>query len=96
MQAFAAGDINDVGIRRCYGDGANRLRRFVIEDGRPGAAVVIRLPYAAVDLAYVEDIGLARDASCGAGAASAKRADHAPMEILISILGNLLRGARSD
>jgi hypothetical protein len=51
MQAFAAGDINDVGIGRSDGDGANRLRGLVVEDGRPGAAVVVRLPYAAVDLA---------------------------------------------
>ena len=96
MQAFAAGDINNVGIRRRYCDGADRLRGLVVEDGCPGAAVVVRLPNSAVDLAHVENIRLAGNASGGAGAASAKRADHAPMQILISILRNLLCGARCD
>src|ERR1017187_8684513 len=96
MQALAAGDINNVGVGWGDGDGADRLRRLVVEDRRPGATVVIRLPYSAVDLAHVENIGLAGNASCGAGAASAKRADHPPVQVLISILGNLLRGTRCN
>ena len=96
MQAFAAGDINNVGIGGSDGDGADRLRGFVVEDRSPGAAVVVGFPDAAVDLAHIEDIGLAGNAGGGASAAAAKRADHAPMQILISILGNLLCGARCD
>ena len=92
MQAFAAGYINDIGIRGSYCDGANRLRRFVVEDRRPGAAIVVRLPDSAVDLAYIENIRLAGHAGGGSGAASAKWADHAPMQILISIFWNLLCG----
>ena len=41
LQAFAAGDVNDVRIRGRDRDGANGLRGFVVEDGRPGAAVVV-------------------------------------------------------
>src|ERR1039458_9918581 len=93
VQAFAAGYINDVGVRRRYRDGANRLRGFVVEDRSPDAAVVVRLPTAAVDLRHVEAIRLAGNASGGAGAATAKRADHAPVQFLICILGNLLRAA---
>src|SRR4029077_632583 len=90
MQAFAAGDINDIGIRSGYGDGANRLGGFVVEDGYPSTAVIVRLPDAAVNLPHVENIRLAGNAGGGAGAASAKRANHAPVEILIDVLGNLL------
>ncbi len=96
MQAFTAGHINDVGIRLRYCYGANRLGRFVVEDRSPGAAVVVRLPDSSVDLSHIENIRLAGDAGGGSGAASAERADHAPMEILISIFWNLLRGGRSD
>src|ERR1700730_9312990 len=93
MQAFTAGDINDVGIRRSNGDGSDRLGGFVVEDRAPGAAVVVRLPHAAVDLANVENIRLIGNASGGTGAAPAKGTDHAPMEILICVLGNLLCSA---
>src|SRR5580658_2933129 len=96
MQAFTAGHVNGIGIGRSYGDGANRLGRLVVEDRRPSAAVVIGLPDSAVDLAHIENIWLAGDAGGGSGAASAKRADHAPMQILISIFWNLLCGAWSD
>src|SRR5258706_1225738 len=96
MEAFAAGDINDIGIRGSDGDGADRLGGFVVEDRVPGAAVIVRLPHAAVDLANVANIRLAGDAGGGTGATPAKGADHAPMEILICILGNLLCNARSN
>jgi len=70
MQPFAARDINNVGVRGGYGDGADRLRGLVIEDGIPGAAIVIGLPYSAVDLAYVENIWLAGNAGSGSRAAA--------------------------
>ena len=64
--------------------------------GVPNAAVVVGLPDSAVDLGHVEDIRLAGNSGSGAGAASAKRADHAPVEILIGIFGNLLGSDGTD
>ena len=96
VQSFATGDVNNVGIRNSYRDGTNRLRRLVVENWCPSPTVVVRLPYTAVDLAHVEDVRLAGDASGGASAPSAKRTDHAPMEFLISVFRNLLCGARAD
>src|SRR5580692_3841918 len=94
MQAFAASHINNVGIRRRYCDGADGLRRLMVEDGCPGATVIVRFPNSSVDLAHVENIWLTGNPSGGAGTASAKRANHAPTQILISVLRNLLRPAR--
>ncbi len=70
----------------------------LIEDGIPGAAVVVRLPDAAVHLADVENIGLAGYTGGGASAATAKRADHAPVQFLVCIFGNLCpeRGGRQE
>src|SRR6266576_6644373 len=89
MQALAAGYVDDVGIGGSDGDGSNRLRGFMIEDGIPGAAVVIRLPDASIDLPSIEDVRLARNSGGGAGASSAQRADHAPVQIAVEALGNL-------
>ena len=89
MQSLAAADINDVGIGRSNCDGADGLRGLVIEDGIPGAAVVVRLPDAAVHLADVKHIRLAGNSRGGAGAPATKRPDHAPVQILISVFGNL-------
>src|SRR5260370_18064504 len=80
MQAFAAGDVNEVWIRWSYCDGADRLCRLMIEDRSPDAAVVVGPPDSAVDLAHVENIGLAWDAGGGAGAASAKVSDDRPIQ----------------
>src|SRR5438046_1115106 len=89
MQTLATADINDVGVGGSHGDGADRLRRLAIEDGVPSAAVVIRLPDAAIYLADIKHIGLSRDAAGGARAPAAKRANHAPLQVLVSIFGNL-------
>src|ERR1700733_2216436 len=94
MQAFAASHINKVGIRRRYCDGADGLRRLMVEEGCPGATVVVRFPNSSVDLAHVENIWLTGNARGGTGTASAKRANHAPTQILISVLRNLLRPTR--
>src|SRR6202043_3403765 len=40
-ETFAAGNVNDVGIRRGNRDCPDRLRRLRIEDRPPGAAVII-------------------------------------------------------
>src|ERR1700734_1505043 len=96
MQAFAARHINNVGIRRRYGDGADGLRRLTVEDGCPGATIVVRFPNSSVDLAHVENIWLTGNAGGGTGTASAKRANHAPTQILISVLRNRLRPTRRN
>ena len=69
MQSFAAGDINDVGIGGSDRDGADGLRGFVIEDGIPGAAVIVRFPDAAVHLPDVKhsSAGWARRRRRGCG-----------------------------
>src|SRR6202035_261596 len=90
-EACAACNINDVRVRRSDGDGANRLRRLRIENGRPGAAVVIGFPDATVDSADVKDGRLACDACERARAAAAEWADHAPAHFAISAFGKLLR-----
>src|SRR4051794_25111642 len=58
LQSLATGHVDDVRIGRRYGNCADRLGRLLVEYGGPGATVVIRLPYAAVDLTDVEHIGL--------------------------------------
>jgi hypothetical protein len=65
---------------------------WLVEDGVPGAAIVVGLPHAAVDLAHVEDVGLGGDAGDGAGAASAEGSDHAPVEFAEQVGGDLLGG----
>ena len=57
MQAFAAANINDIGIGRSHRDSADGLRGFVIEDGCPGASVVVRSPHSAVHLAHDQVVG---------------------------------------
>ena len=85
LKSFTAPDVDDVGIRRRDGDGANRAGRLVVEDGRPGTTKVVRLPDAAVDGADVEDVRLIRDADRGLGAARAMRADHAPAHLAVHV-----------
>ena len=89
VQSFAAGDVDDVRIRRRDCNGADRLRGFVIEDGIPCAAVVVRLPHSAVHLSHVKHVGLAGHAGGSAGASAAKGPNHPPVQIVISVFGNL-------
>src|SRR5208282_6501588 len=89
MQTLSAGDINDVGIGRGNGNGADRLRGLVFENGTPGPAVVVRLPNPTVYLANVENVGLAGDSSSGAGAAASKWAHHAPVQVLVGAFRSL-------
>ena len=89
MQSLAAADVNDIGIGRSHGDGADGLRGLVIEDRVPRSAVVVRFPNSSVHRPDVKQIRLAGDAGCGAGAASPKGPDHAPVQILVGVFGNL-------
>src|SRR5579859_317679 len=77
-EAFAASDIDNVRIRGRDGDGADGLRGLIIEDWRPGAAVVVGFPDAAIHLTHVENVWLAGHAAGGARAAAARGTDHAP------------------
>ncbi len=70
-----------LGIGRRDRDGADRAGRLVVEDRRPGPAVVGRLPDAAVHRADVEDVRLRRDAGRGLGPSAAERADVAPVQL---------------
>src|SRR5262249_59003433 len=54
LQALAAADVDQVGVRRRYGDRADRGGGLVVEDRRPRPAVVVAAEDAAVDRADVE------------------------------------------
>src|SRR6185312_5898881 len=83
LKSLAAADVDDVGIRRRNRDGADRARRLVVEDRRPRASEVVRLPDTAVDRADVEDVWLIGNAHCGLGAAGPMRTDHAPAHLVV-------------
>src|SRR5208282_981744 len=90
-QAFTAGNVDGIRIRRSHGDCSNGLRRLIVENGRPGAAGVVCFPDAAVHRADIENIWLARHAARGTGSPAASRTDHAPTKFLVGALGILLR-----
>lgn len=95
LQTLAATHIKDVRIGRRYRYRANRAGRLVIKYGKPGTAIVRRLPHAAVDYADVEHIGLVRDTSRGLGATGPMRADHAPTQrLVVHRIDGLSRGKR--
>src|SRR5689334_17333854 len=83
LKAFAARDVKNVGVRgsNCYR--ADRLRRLVVENGSPCAAIVVGSPYPSVDSAHVEDIRLAGHAGYSSRPAAPERPDHAPGHVLI-------------
>jgi len=82
LEAFATGNVDDVGIGRSDGDGADGAGVLMIKDGIPGAAEIVSFPDAAVDGADVEDVRLRRDTGEGAGAAATDGADGAPIEFV--------------
>ncbi len=80
MQAFTRAGVDDVGIGWSDGERADGAGGLVVEDGDPGAAVVVGLEDSAVDLRDVEDVGLRRDTGRGAGASAAQGSDGSPAE----------------
>ncbi len=94
LEALTARDVDDVRVRGRDGDGPDRARRLVVEDGAPGAAVVGRLPDAAVANAHVEDVGLRWDAGYGPGAPGAVGPDRAPAHLGEELLVKRLGGER--
>src|SRR5439155_25758411 len=90
LEALAAADVEDVGVGRRYGQGADGAGGLVVEDGVPGAAGVGGLPDTAVVDADVEDVGLAGDADGADGAPAAEGADHAPAQGVVMLGGDVL------
>ena len=90
LQAFAGRDVNSIRVGRRDGDGSNRLRGLLVEDGRPGAAVVVRFPNPAVHLTHVKNIGLARDACGRARPPAAVRTNQPPAQPLEHVVRILL------
>src|SRR6185503_9660377 len=81
LQPFAAADVEDVGIRGSDGDGPDGAGGLVVEDRRPGAAVVVRLPDPPIAHADLEDSWTVRDARRRFRAAPAMGADHPPAHL---------------
>ena len=77
-EAFAAADVDDVGIGGSDGDGADGAGGFVVPEAVPGLAGVGGLEDASAYSADVEGGGLGGDAGEGAGAAGAHGADLSP------------------
>ncbi len=94
LQAFAAGDINDVGVGRRDGECADGAGGLAVEERVPGAAGVGGFPDTAVVGADVENVGLRRYAGGGDGASAAERSDVAPAEAGVEVGRELLRGER--
>jgi len=80
LQAFAAADIDNVGIGTGDGESADRAGRLSVEDRSPGAPVVGALPHAAVVDADIEDVRLTRHTGRPDGTAAAKRPNQAPVQ----------------
>ena len=95
LETLATSYIDDVRIRQGDGDGTDRAGGLVVEDRSPDAAVVGRLPDAAVDDADVEHVGLTGNPRCGLRATTPERPDHAPMHLVeqvgIVLLSDQLR-----
>ena len=83
VQAFAASDVEDVGMRRRDGDVADRSGGRLVEDRLPGAAVVVGLPDAAVVHAHEEHARLGGDAHGADRSAGAERTDQAIAQALV-------------
>jgi hypothetical protein len=81
LDAFTAGDINYVGIRRRNGDITDGARRLFVEDGDPGAAKVGRFPDTAIVDADVKNIGLLGNTAATDRATTPVRADHPPVQV---------------
>jgi hypothetical protein len=96
LQAFTTADVQDVGVRRSDGQGADGAGRLVVEDRGPNAPIVGGLPHAAVIDADKEDVRLPRDTRGGNCSSSAKRPDHPPAEAAIKISTPRLLGPRGS
>src|SRR5260370_20617844 len=94
LKPFTAANINDFWIGGREGNRTHRPSRLIVEDGRPGAAIVSCFPDPAIDLCHIENIWLLRNAGHRTHTTTAKRADVAPVERLEEIGIELLRDGR--
>ena len=78
LQSLARGDVDDVWVGFRHRDRPDRTRGLVVEDRRPGPAVVVGLPDAAVADADIEHARLRGDAGDGPRPAGPERADRTP------------------
>src|SRR6266849_9846272 len=94
LQTFTAANINDVWIGGRDGNRTHRASRLIVEDGRPGAAIVSCFPDPAIDLCHIKNIWLLRNAGYRTHTTTEKRADVAPLKRLEEIGIELLRDGR--
>ena len=80
MQPLTAADIDNIRVRRRYGNRADGAGGLVVKDRLPRATVVVGLPHSAIAHANVKHIRLAGHASDAAGASATVRANGAPVE----------------
>ena len=80
--ALAGADVEDVMVRRCDRDGADREVGLLVEDRRPAGSGIDRLPNPARRRAEIEQARLARHAGHRVRAAAAIGADAAPVQRL--------------
>src|SRR6185437_14246221 len=80
VQALAAANVNDVGIRGRDGNRADGAGGLVVKDRLPGPSVIVGLPHTAVADTYIEDAGLRRHPADGATASATVRTDAPPFE----------------
>src|SRR5712692_4876225 len=90
VQPFPAPDINNIRIGRCHSHGSDRACGLLIEDGRPRAAVVVRLPHASIAHADVKHVRLAGNTCSRFGPAAAERSNAAPVHLREEFLVVLL------
>src|SRR5215831_3511677 len=96
LQSLAAAYVNNVGIGRSQRDRADRAGRLIVEERLPGAAVVVRLPHAAIIHADVEDVRLCRNARRAHRSAAAEWSDITPAESRIKPSWKVLSECRTS
>ena len=94
LQALAAADVDRFGVGRGDGERADGAGRLVVKDRRPSAAVVVRLPNAAVVCGDIEKARVARNAGGSNRPAAAERADRSPAHVAVKGRRDLLGSRR--
>ena len=89
---LAGAHVENIRVGGRHGNRSDGGDALLVEDRRPHRAGVGGLPNSAAYGAEVESHGIARDASDGRHAPTAKRTDHAPLQLVIEAGGNGLRG----
>src|SRR5512143_3556955 len=85
LQAFAATDVDDVGIGWGHRESAYRTGRLIIEDRFPCMTEIVGFPHAAVVDADVKDVWLTGYPGCSDGSTPSMWSDHPPTKVLIEV-----------